>query len=143
MERMAEFSSHLPRSRFRSERCMLEEKSMDAAIQERRGRTALASLAAVGSVILASSCCLPLLPFVFAAGLAGSSTLFRAARPYLLGASLLLIAYGFYEAWRAKKCNHRPNPIGSILLWTSALFVAASIFFPQVLANAAADLLTP
>ena len=117
---------------------------MRAAIQERRApRTAFASVAAVGSLLLASSCCLPLLPFVFAAGLAGSSTLFRVARPYLLGGSLLLIAYGFYETWRAKQCNHRPNFLSAALLWTSALFVAVSILFPQVLANAAADLLSP
>jgi uncharacterized membrane protein YdjX (TVP38/TMEM64 family) len=37
------------------------------------GRTILASLAALGSVVLASSCCLPLFPFVFAAAAAGSS----------------------------------------------------------------------
>jgi hypothetical protein len=35
--------------------------------------TMLASLAALGSVIVASSCCLPLLPFLFAAGAAGTS----------------------------------------------------------------------
>jgi len=33
----------------------------------------VASLAALGSVIAASSCCLPLLPFLFAAGAAGTS----------------------------------------------------------------------
>jgi hypothetical protein len=33
--------------------------------------TIIASLAALGSVVLASSCCLPLLPFLFAAGAAG------------------------------------------------------------------------
>ena len=34
-------------------------------------RTAVASVAAIGSVLAASSCCLPVLPFVFAAGVAG------------------------------------------------------------------------
>ena len=45
------------------------------------GRTAFASIAAIGSVILASSCCLPILPFVFAASLAGSSTMESARGP--------------------------------------------------------------
>ena len=44
----------------------------------------VASLAALGSVIAASSCCLPLLPFLFAAGAAGTSALAAQLRPYLL-----------------------------------------------------------
>jgi cytochrome bd-type quinol oxidase subunit 2 len=101
----------------------------------------LASLAAVGGVLAASSCCLPILPFLMAAGFAGSSEFFSAARPYLLAASILFIAYGFYQAWQAKKCQSRPNVIASALLWVSTIFVALSIFFPQVMANAAAELL--
>ncbi len=54
-----------------------------------------ASLAALGSVIVASSCCLPLLPFVFAAGAAGASAFVDKLRPYLLVASVLLIAFAF------------------------------------------------
>ena len=104
-------------------------------------RTTLVSFAAIGSVIAASSCCLPLFPFIMASGLAGGSTLSSAARPYLLGASILFIGYGFYQAWRAKKCQRRPSVIASALLWVSAIFVAISIFFPQVMANAAASLL--
>jgi thiol:disulfide interchange protein len=54
--------------------------------QHRGARTTLASLAAIGSVLAASSCCLPILPLMMAAGVAGSSTFFSAARPYLLAA---------------------------------------------------------
>jgi cytochrome bd-type quinol oxidase subunit 2 len=104
-------------------------------------RTTLASLAAIGSVLAASSCCLPLLPFMMAAGLAGGSALLSAARPYLLAASLVFIAYGFYQAWQAKKCQRRPSVIASALLWVSAFFVVISILFPQVMANAVAGLL--
>src|SRR6266853_5112847 len=99
-------------------------------------RTTLASLVAIGSVFAASSCCLPLFPFMMAAGLAGGSALLSAARPYMLAASILFIAYGFYQAWRAKKCQRRPGAIASALLWVSAAFVVISIFFPQVMANA-------
>jgi len=66
---------------------------------------------------------------------------FDPLRPYLLGASALFIVYGFYQAWQSKRCSRRPSIVSSALLWISAFFVLVSIFFPQVLANAAADLL--
>lgn len=115
--------------------------SADAAGRHSGTRTALASIGAIGSILAASSCCLPILPLLLAAGFAGSSALLAAARPYLLGASILFIGYGFYQAWRAKKCRRRSSGIASVLLWVAAGFVVISIFFPQVMANASADLL--
>ena len=103
--------------------------------------TVFASLAALGSVILASSCCLPLLPFLFAAGAAGTSAFVVRLRPYLLVLSVLLITFGFYRSWRAKQCNCKPSWISTFLLWFSAIVVVAFIFFPQVIANLVADLL--
>jgi hypothetical protein len=97
-----------------------------------------ASLTAIGSLLVASSCCLPLLPFVMAAGLAGTSAFLSEIRPYLLVGSLLAIAFGFYQARRARKCNRRTNIAASILLWVSAGVVLISIFFPQIMANAIA-----
>ena len=119
---------------------MQEEITTD--VPKPAGHAAIASLAAIGSVLAASSCCLPVLPFLMAAGLAGGSAFLSAARPYLLVASILLIAYGFYQARRARKCNRRPSVAASVLLWTSAVFVFVSIVFPQLMANAAASLLT-
>lgn len=107
----------------------------------RGGRTAFASVAAVVSVIAASSCCLPILPFIVAASLAGSSTILATLRPYLLAASVLFVAYGFYQASQSKRCSRKPSFLSSALLWLSAFFVFLSILFPQVLANAAANLL--
>lgn len=104
-------------------------------------RSAFASIAAIASVLAASSCCLPILPFLFAAGFAGSSAFLSAARPYLLGASILFIAYGFYQSWRAKKCQRRTSVLASVLLWVAAVFVIISVFFPQAMANASASLL--
>ena len=101
----------------------------------------VASLAALGSVIVASSCCLPLLPFLFAAGAAGTSAFVVRLRPYLLVLSVLLIAFGFYRSWRAKQCNCKPSRISTFLLWFSAIMGVAFIFFPQVIANLVADLL--
>lgn len=105
-------------------------------------RTALASVAAIGSVLAASSCCLPVLPFLFAAGAAGTSAFIAGARPYLLVASVLFTAYGFYQARRAMRCERKPGVISALLLWTSVVFVIIAIFFPQVMANAAASLTT-
>lgn len=99
------------------------------------------SLAAVASMVAASSCCLPLLPFLMAAGFAGSSAFLSAARPYLMVVSILLVAYGFYQARRARQCEGRPSVLASALLWASAVFVLLSILFPQVLSNAAASIL--
>lgn len=103
--------------------------------------TVVASLAALGSVIVASSCCLPLLPFLFAAGAAGTSAFVVQLRPYLLVLSVLLIAFGFYKSWRARKCNCNPSRISIFLLWFSAIVVLVFIFFPQVIANLVADIL--
>ena len=103
--------------------------------------TAIASLAALGSVILSSSCCLPLLPFVLAAGTAGSSAFFLKLRPFLVIASVLLIAFGFYQSWRAKQCSCRPNTVSTVLLWFSAIVVVVFTFFPQAMANFLADVL--
>src|SRR5260370_10857654 len=81
------------------------------------GSTVVASLAALGSVIAASSCCLPLLPFLFAAGAAGTSAFVAQLRPYLLVLSVLLIAFGFYKSLLAKQCNSKPSRISPFLLW--------------------------
>jgi len=115
------------------------QESADKA--SRSGRTISASIAALGSVILASSCCLPLVPFLFAAGAAGGSAFFVKLRPFLLAASVLLIALGFYQSWRAKQCNCKPNLLATIALWFSAMVVLVSILFPQALANFLANLL--
>jgi thiol:disulfide interchange protein len=102
--------------------------------------TIAASIAAIGSILAATSCCLPLLPFMMAAGLAGTSAFLSEARPYLLIGSVVFIAYGFYQSWRAKRCRRRTSVLASIMLWLSAGFVFISIFFPQVMANAIAGI---
>ena len=92
-------------------------------------------LAAIGSVLIAGSCCLPLGTFWIAAGVAGASTLLDTLRPYLLGLSIALIAFGFWQVRRAKQCNRKPGIVQSVLLWSAAIFVAASLLFPQALAG--------
>jgi hypothetical protein len=98
-----------------------------------------AAISAVGSVLAAMTCCLPVLPFVLAAGTAGGavflSSFIRTLRPYLLGLSVLLIALGFYQSRRASQCNCRPSVLSQVVLWASALIVAISILLPQAFAD--------
>ncbi len=104
-------------------------------------RTMIASLAALGSVVLASSCCVPMFPFIFAAGAAGSSAFFAKARPFLLAASVLSIGFAFYQRWRAKQCQCQLNLLSSIVLWLSVVVVFTFLLFPQVIANLVANFL--
>ena len=101
--------------------------------------TLAAALSAVGSVLAAATCCLPVLPFVLAAGTASSatflSTYIRALRPYLLGISVLFITLGFYQSRRASQCNCKPSVLNQVVLWLSALIVAISILLPQAFAD--------
>src|SRR2546427_4203414 len=76
---------------------MFTERTEPNEKSPRSKSTIIASLGALGSVILASSCCLPLLPFLFAAGTAGTSAFVARLRPYLLVLSVLLIAFGFTD----------------------------------------------
>jgi len=89
-------------------------------------RSLLANLGAVSAFIAATSCCLPLLPFVAAAGVAGSSTVLATLRPYLLALSVALVAYGFYEARRARQCRAEQSILRAVLLWSSAAFVVGA-----------------
>jgi hypothetical protein len=105
-------------------------------------RTIIASFAALGSVVLASTCCLPMFPFIFAAGAAGSSAFFTKARPFLLAASLLSIGFAFYQRRRAKRCHCKPSVVSTFVLWFSTVVVLTFFLFPQVIANVVANLLT-
>jgi len=107
----------------------------------RSGRTIGASVAALGTVILSSSCCLPLVPFLFAASAAGSSAFFVKVRPFLVAASILSIAFGFYQGWRARQCDCKPSVLSRSLLWFSTVVVVIFTFFPQAIANFVADML--
>ena len=98
-----------------------------------------AALSAIGSVLAAATCCLPVLPFVLAAGTAGTATFLSsfigALRPYLLGLSVVFVAFGFYQSRRATQCNCKPSVLSQVVLWLSALIVVISILLPQAFAD--------
>lgn len=123
------------------ERMMERQRENQPGNSAGPANTIFASLGALGSVIVASSCCLPLFPFLFAAGTAGASAFVGKARPYLLAVSVLLIAFAFYKSWRARQCSCKPGLLSTILLWFSAIMVFTFIFFPQMIANFLANIL--
>ena len=103
-------------------------------------RTTLASLAAIGSVLAASSCCLLLVPFMMAPSVAWGFGLPFGRKTVSVSNLNCSYRLRFYQGCRAKKCQNRPSVIASASLWLSTAFVVLSIFFPQVMANAAAGL---
>lgn len=92
------------------------------------------------AAVAASLCCI--LPIVFAlagAGIVGASAFFAAWRPYLLGLTALLLAAGFYFAYRRPKEACEPgsacavpsvNRKGRIGLWLATVFVVLFAAFP-------------
>ena len=104
----------------------------------RQGAGISASLAAIVSSITTLSCCLPL-GFAAALGVGAASAFFANLRPWLLGASVVLIGLGFWQQHRAKQCAIRGRWIGNVLLWTALVVVVGMILFPQQIAGVIAD----
>jgi hypothetical protein len=103
------------------------------------GKTIAASLGAMVSSLLTLGCCLPL-PFLGAAGLAGASVFLSAARPWLLGLSVVLLGVGFFQVYRGMKCRARQSRVALVLLGLAAVLIVFLLFFPQVLAGLLADI---
>jgi type IV secretory pathway TrbL component len=102
-------------------------------------KTTTASLGAMVTSLLTLGCCLPL-PFLGAAGLAGASVVLSAARPWLLGLSVILLGVGFFQVYRGMKCRARQSRIALVLLGLAAVLVIFLMFFPQVLAGLIANI---
>lgn len=102
-------------------------------------KTTAASFGAIVSSLLTLGCCLPL-PFLGAAGLAGASVFLSAARPCLLGLSVVLIALGFFQVYRGTKCRARQSKAALVFLGLAAVLLALLVFFPQVVAGLLADI---
>lgn len=101
----------------------------------------LATGGAVAAAAAASLCCIG--PLVFVAlglGAFGASAVFESLRPYLLGAAVLLLAFGFYRAyfWRTvaacapdEACATRPAGRATrAALWVAAFSVIAFALSP-------------
>jgi hypothetical protein len=102
-------------------------------------KTTAASLGAMVTTLLTLGCCLPL-PFLGAAGLAGASVFLSAARPWLLGLSVILLGVGFLQVYRGMKCRAQQSRIALVLLSLAAVLVVFLLFFPQAMAGLLADI---
>ena len=96
-------------------------------------------IAAVTGALATLLCCLPI-AFATAAATASMAAAVSELRPWLLGASVVLVVIGFVQVYRRKVCERR-NPVTLALLWISAAIVAIVILFPQAIAGVIADLL--
>ena len=104
----------------------------------KQGTGVSASLAAIVSSVATISCCLPI-GFAAALGAGAASAFATTLRPWLLGLSVVLIGFGFWQQHRAKQCAVRGRLLGSILLWAAVAVVLGMILFPQEIAAVIAD----
>jgi hypothetical protein len=102
-------------------------------------KTSSVSVGAILTSLLTLGCCLPL-PFLGAAGLAGTSVFLAGARPWLLGLSVILLGAGFYQVYRGMRCRARQSKAAIALLSLATLVVVLLLLFPQVIASVLADL---
>ncbi len=103
---------------------------------------------AVIAGIAASLCCLgPLLFLVLGLGAFGAAAAFQTARPYLLGAAVLLQAFGFYCVYFRRQpacapgeaCETKPvNRASRIGLWIASIAVLAFALSPYYVGYLAA-----
>ena len=96
-------------------------------------------IAAVTSALATLLCCLPI-GFAAAAATASVAAVVGQLRPWLLGASVVLVAIGFGQVYRRKACERR-SPATLAILWIGAAIVVVVILFPQAIAGAIANLL--
>jgi hypothetical protein len=96
------------------------------------------SVGAVVSALLTLGCCVPL-PFLGAAGVAGASVFLAGARPWMLGISVALLGWGFFQVYRGMRCRRRQSKSAIALLGLATLVVVLLLLFPQVIASVLAD----
>ncbi len=95
-----------------------------------KGAPAAAILAAVSTL----ACCVPL-GFLGALGLASVSVWVQPLRPWLLGASIALLCFGFVQLYFRKPGCSRRSRANLALFWSAVAVVILVIVFPQVIAS--------
>jgi hypothetical protein len=104
----------------------------------KQGTGVSASLAAILSSAATISCCLPV-GFAAALGAGAASAFVTTLRPWLLGLSVVLLGFGFWQQHRAKQCAVRGRLLGNVLLWAAVVVVSGMILFPQEIGAVIAD----
>lgn len=108
------------------------------------GRQRLVAVGGILGAIAASSCCIvPLLLFSLGVGGAWIGTLTALApyQPLFVAATIAMLGYGFYLAYRKpqQECAHGsvctrplPNRLAKLGLWTATVLVTAAFAFNYV-----------
>ena len=104
----------------------------------KQGTGVSASLVAIMSSVATISCCLPI-AFAGALGAGAASAFSTTLRPWLLGVSVVLLGFGFWQQHRAKQCAVQGRLAGNVLLWAAVVLVLGMILFPQEIAAVIAD----
>lgn len=99
----------------------------------KQGAGISASIAAILSSLATITCCLPL-GFAAALGAGAASAFFTTLRPWLLGLSVALLGFGFWQQRQADQCSIRGRRVGMVLLWAAVVVVLGMILFPQEIA---------
>jgi hypothetical protein len=107
----------------------------------KQGTGISASLGAIASSLASMACCLPV-GFAAALGVAGASAFVQTLQAWLLGLSVVLLGFGFWQQHRAKQCAVGGRVLGKVLLWAAVAVVSGMILFPQQIAGFIADRLS-
>jgi hypothetical protein len=94
---------------------------------------------AMASALATLTCCLPV-SFLGALGAAGLAVAANAARPWLLGLSVMLLGFGFFQEYKGRSCGVKASPVNLILLAAAAALLVLVALFPQWVASLLADL---
>lgn len=108
---------------------------------------------AVGGAVLtaigASLCCIgPILTLIFGVGAFGAATISASARPYLLVAAVLALAFGFYRLYLRREacapgeaCSPKPpSRAARLALWTASVAVLILALSPYYVGTCARHL---
>lgn len=101
--------------------------------------TKLTTVGSVTAAIIASLCCIgPVVVALIGVGSIGAFSIFEAYRPYLIGATILLLGLAFYLTYRKREvmCEDGTCKIESaskwnkVAVWLATILAAIAIAFP-------------
>ena len=98
----------------------------------------IAPMAAVLGAFTSIACCLPF-GIAAALGAAGVGLALEPFRGWLIGLSVVLLAFGLWQLYRSKGTCQRRSRTSVAIFWLSAFVVLGFILFPQAVASFLAD----